>query len=163
MVPPAYAIRPMRAAVLPLVRRWLAQPHVAQWWGDPEEQYALVRDDLGHPSMNQFIVAVDDRPIAYLQCYDPHAWPDHGLGALPAGARGIDQFIGEPDMVDRGHGSTLIRLFADDLLSGGTPRVVSDPAPANARAIRAGEKAGFARDRLVDTPDRRALLMVRNA
>jgi len=163
MVPPAYAIRPMRAAVLPLVRRWLAQPHVAQWWGDPEEQYALVRDDLGHPSMNQFIVAVDDRPIAYLQCYDPHAWPDHGLGALPAGARGIDQFIGEPDMVDRGHGSTLIRLFADDLLSGGTPRVVSDPARANARAIRACEKAGFARDRLVDTPDGRARLMVRNA
>jgi len=44
----------------------------------------------------------------------------------------------------------------------GTPRVVLDPDPANARAIRAYEKAGFCRDRLVDTPDGLALLMVRD-
>ena len=42
-------------------------------------------------------------------------------------------------------------------------RMVTDPEPANARAIRAYENAGFARDRLVDTPDGIALLMVRNA
>jgi RimJ/RimL family protein N-acetyltransferase len=35
--------------------------------------------------------------------------------------------------------------------------------PTNARAIRAYEKAGFRRDRLVETPDGRALLMLRNA
>ena len=45
----------------------------------------------------------------------------------------------------------------------GTPRVVTDPDPTNARAIRSYEKAGFARDRLVDTPDGVALLMIRNA
>ena len=62
-----------------------------------------------------------------------------------------------------GHGSALIRTFADGLLKNGTPRVVTDPDPVNARAIRAYEKAGFQKDRLVDTPDGRALLMVRNA
>jgi aminoglycoside 6'-N-acetyltransferase len=40
---------------------------------------------------------------------------------------------------------------------------VIDPDPANTRAIRAYEKAGFSRDRLVDTPDGAALLMVRHA
>ena len=40
---------------------------------------------------------------------------------------------------------------------------MTDPDPANARAIRAYEKAGFRKDRLVDTPDGRALLMVRDA
>ena len=59
------------------------QPHVVEWWGDPEEQFALVRDDLDHPAMDQFIVAVDDRPFAYLQCYDPSAWPNNGFGAQP--------------------------------------------------------------------------------
>jgi aminoglycoside 6'-N-acetyltransferase len=158
-----YQFRPMSAEDLPMVRRWLETPHVAQWWHDPDEQFALVREDLDHPAMEQFIVAARDRPFAYLQCYDPNAWPEGGLGLHPGGTRGIDQFIGEPDMIDRGHGSALIRSFVDDLLKTGTPRVVTDPDPANIRAVRAYEKAGFQKARLVNTPDGRALLMVRNA
>jgi len=77
--------------------------------------------------------------------------------------RGIDQFIGEGDMVGRGHGSAFIRAFTDTLLAAGTPRVITDPDPANARAIRAYEKAGFRKQHEVDTPDGRSLLMVRNA
>jgi aminoglycoside 6'-N-acetyltransferase len=66
-------------------------------------------------------------------------------------------------MLDCGHGSGFIRSFVDRLLTEGTPRVVTDPDPANARAIRACEKAGFLKDRVVDTSDGPALLMVRNA
>jgi aminoglycoside 6'-N-acetyltransferase len=40
---------------------------------------------------------------------------------------------------------------------------VIDPNPGNPRAIRAYEKAGFRRAREVDTPDGRALLMIRDA
>ena len=163
MAPPAYRFQPMSAADLPLVRQWLAAPHVAQWWGEPGQQFVLVSEDLDHPAMDQFIVAAGDRPFAYLQCYDPRAWPDNGFGTQPRGARGIDQFIGEPDMIDRGHGSAFIRLFIDGLLDGGAPRVLTDPDPANTRAIRAYEKAGFCKDRVVETPDGRALLMVRDA
>jgi hypothetical protein len=72
----------MAPADLPMVQRWLTAPHVAQWWGDADEQFALVRGDLD---------------------------------------------------------------------------------PANARAIRAYEKAGFNKDRVVSTPDGGALLMVRDA
>jgi aminoglycoside 6'-N-acetyltransferase len=159
---PRYVFRPMTAADLPLVRRWLAEPHVAQWWGDTCEQFELVSGDLEVEAMDQFIVATDARPFGYIQCYDPEVWPDNGLGDHPKGTRGIDQFIGELAMVDRGHGSAFIRAFVDRLLASGTPRVITDPDPANARAIRAYEKAGFRRDRLVDTPDGEALLMVRS-
>jgi aminoglycoside 6'-N-acetyltransferase len=162
MAPP-YQFRPISVADLPMIRRWLETPHVAQWWHDPDEQFALVRDDLDHPAMDQFVVTAHDRPFAYLQCYDPNAWPEGGLGIHPDGTRGIDQFIGEPDMIDCGHGSALIRSFVDNLLNTGTPRVVTDPDPENVRAVRAYEKAGFQKARLVDTPDGRALLMVRNA
>jgi aminoglycoside 6'-N-acetyltransferase len=55
------------------------------------------------------------------------------------------------------------RTFTARLLAAGTPRVVIDPDPANARAIRACEKAGFCRDKVVDTPDGPALLMVRDS
>ena len=160
---PGYVFRSMSAADLPMVRDWLTAPHVVEWWGDPDEQFALVSEDLDHPAMDQFIVAIDERPFAYLQCYDPNAWPGHGFGSIPNGTRGIDQFIGEPDMVDRGHGSAFIRGFVDILFAAGTPRVLTDPSPDNVRAVKANEKAGFGRQGLVDTPDGRALLMVRDA
>ena len=152
----------MTAADLPLIRRWLGAPHVAQWWFDPAEQFELVSGDLGHPGMAQFIVATDNRPFAYLQCYNLSAW-NFGFGRQPDGTRGLDQFIGEADMLNCGHGSTFIRDFTERLLADGTPRVVIDPSPDNTRAIRAYEKAGFRREREVDTPDGRALLMVRDA
>lgn len=157
-----YQFRPMTPADLPMLRCWLASPHVVEWWGDPDEQFGLVSDDLDHPAMEQFVVAIDDRPFGYLQCYDPDAWPPQPFGALPSGTRGIDQFIGEPDMIGRGHGSAFIRQFTDGLLTAGTPRVLTDPDPANRRAVRAYEKAGFRGERMVDTPDGPALLMVRD-
>jgi aminoglycoside 6'-N-acetyltransferase len=163
MVALAYAFRTMTADDLPLIRDWLARPHVATWWGDSEEQFSLVHGDLGHPAMKQFIVAVEGRPFAYLQCYDPAAWPQGGLGVQPAGTRGIDQFIGDPAMIEQGHGSAFIRAFVDDLLGNGAPRAVTDPDPENARAIRAYEKAGFQRQGLVETCDGPAVLMVRDA
>ena len=154
----------MTADHLPLVRRWLGEPHVVRWWGEAERQFGLVRGDLDEPAMDQFIVVTSGaRPFGYLQCYDPKSWDHCSFGMQPAGTRGIDQFIGEADILDCGHGSAFVRSFIDRLLIVGTPRIVTDPDPANTRAIRAYEKAGFQKDRLVDTPDGRSLLMVRNA
>ena len=61
---PNYVFRPMTSADLPLVRRWLAEPHVVQWWGDPSEQYDLVGGDLNEPAMDQFIVSAGSRDFA---------------------------------------------------------------------------------------------------
>jgi aminoglycoside 6'-N-acetyltransferase len=163
MAPLSYTFLPMAAADLPLVREWLEAPHVVEWWGDPEDELALVRDDLGEPSTQQFIVATGNHRFAYLQCYDPTTWPHDHLGALAAGTRGIDQFIGEAGMINRGHGSAFIRAFVGRLFAAGTVCVMTDPDPTNTRAIRAYEKAGFRKDRSVQTPDGPLLLMVRNA
>jgi aminoglycoside 6'-N-acetyltransferase len=124
----AYAFRPMSVTDLPTIQRWLETPHVAQWWHDPSEQFELVSGDLDHPDMAQFIVTADAREFAYLQCYNISAW-DGGFGQQPEGTRGLDQFIGEADMIGRGHGSALIRAFADQLLASGTPRSSSIPIP----------------------------------
>ena len=152
----------MIPADLPLIRKWLETPHVSEWWLHPPEEFELVSGDLAHPDVAQFVVQVAARPFAYLQCYHLSA-VNKGFGPQPEGTRGLDQFIGEADMLGRGHGSAFVRDFADRLLAAGTPRVVLDPEPDNARAIRAYEKAGFKRDRIVDTPDGPALLMVRDA
>ncbi len=157
-----YAFRVMTADDLPMIRRWLAESHVREWWGDPAEQYALVSGDLDEPAMDQYIVSTEGRAFAYLQCYDLSAW-NSGFGEQPKGTRGIDQFIGEADMIERGHGSAMIRAFVDERLKRGVPRIVTDPDPKNLRALRAYENAGFARLGTVDTPDGTSLLMMRDA
>ena len=158
----SYAFRDMTAHDLPMIKRWLAAPHVREWWGDPAEQYALVSGDLDEPAMDQYIVSTDCRAFGYLQCYDLTAW-NSGFGEQPKGTRGIDLFIGEADMIEQGHGAGMIRVFVDERLGSGAPRVVTDPDPENTRALRAYEKAGFVRVGMVDTPDGPSLLMVRDA
>jgi aminoglycoside 6'-N-acetyltransferase len=158
---PNYVFRPMISADLAMVRRWLETPEVARWWGRPDEQYALVSGDLDHPDMDQFVVSLADQPFGYIQCYALSTW-NAGLGSHPAQTRGIDQFIGAPELIGRGHGSGFIRQFVEGLLRSGIPRVVTDPDPDNVRAVRAYAKAGFHSDRLVETPDGPALLMVRD-
>src|ERR1700730_11577815 len=126
---PDYVFRPMTGADLLLVRRWLALPHVREWWGDPDQQYALVSGDLDEPAMDQYIVSMAGNPFGYLQCYDLTAW-NSGFGAQPQGTRGIDLFIGEPDMIERGHGSALIRAFVDGRLQNGASRILMPPITA---------------------------------
>ena len=157
----SYQFRPMSAGDLPLVRDWLRVPHVKEWWHDADD-FEFVSGDLGHHDMAQFIVSMSERPFGYLHCYRIGDW-HAGFGPQPDGTRGIDQFIAEAGMVGRGHGSAFIRQFIEGLLDSGTPRIVIDPSPTNPRAIRAYEKAGFRRVHEIDTPDGRALLMVRDA
>ena len=158
---PTYVFHPLASGDLPLIRTWLETPQVVRWWGRPDEQYALVSGDLDHPDMDQFIVVLGDHPFGYIQCYALSTW-NQGFGEQPARTRGIDQFIGEPELIGRGHGSGFIRQFTEAVLTSGIPRVVTDPDPDNGRAVRAYAKAGFQSDRVVDTPDGPALLMVRN-
>jgi len=68
----------------------------------------ITHDDL--PLVRRWL-ACERRPFGYLQCYDPDAWDGAGFGPHPIGTWGIDQFIGEIDMLDRGHGSAFIRSF----------------------------------------------------
>jgi aminoglycoside 6'-N-acetyltransferase len=109
--------------------------------------------------MTMRIVSFAGRPFAYVQDYPVHAWPQPHLTALPAGSRAIDAFIGEPDMIGRGHGSAFLRLLAERLRSEGAPVVAIDPGPDNRRARRAYAKAGFRGDALVERGTGPAILM----
>jgi aminoglycoside 6'-N-acetyltransferase len=126
-----------------MLKTWLAQPHIREWWGDPARGLHEIEAGMDDPACDLYIVLHDGRPIGYQQSWDPHAEPDHPCRDQPQGTRGIDQFIGEPDLVSRGHGSAFIRLFVEQLLHAGAPRVITDPNPRNVRAIRAYMKAGF--------------------
>jgi aminoglycoside 6'-N-acetyltransferase len=133
---------------------------VIEFWGPPEVEEPA--EALADPRVAMWIVALGECPFAYAQDYSPHDWPDHPFAHLPAGSRGIDQYIGEPDMLGRGHGSAFVRQHCDRLHAAGAPAIGTDPHPGNARAVRAYQKAGFTiAGGPLDTIWGRALLMER--
>jgi len=157
-----YHFRFASQADLPLLQRWRAMPDVLRWWGTWPDAEANYRSDLADPNIAMWIVEHEGRPFAYAQDYDPHAWDPHPFSHLPPGSRGIDQYIGEPGMLDKGHGTAFVRLQCDRLFAAGAPAIGTDPHPDNLRARRAYEKAGFTTvSGPVDTRWGRAILMER--
>ena len=141
-------------ADLPLIRRWLVEPHVSRWWADPpRETYpedeldkyrARVRGDDDGTEI--FFIRHRGRPIGFIQCYRIDSDPEYAAAlALDAPAAGIDLFIGEPAEIGRGHGPRLIRQFLRDVVFAryDVAACVIGPSAKNESAIRAYEKAGF--------------------
>lgn len=155
-----YVFRHASSADLPMLGRWLRKPEVRQWWGDPDHELGLLTEDLSNPNMTMLVISYEDRPFGYLQHYNVRAWPMAYFAHLPEGARAIDMFIGEMDMLNGGHGSALLRQVAQDLHEADIPAIVIDPDPDNKRAVKAYEKAGFVIDRPIETEEGPALLMV---
>jgi aminoglycoside 6'-N-acetyltransferase len=144
----SYHFRDVAREDFPLLAQWLAEPHVAEWWGEVDDELASIAASMSSIETRPMIVELDGRPIAYLQYYDPHLEEGHPYQDQPKGTLGIDVSVGPPQMLGIGHGSAIVRQLAGELFAGGAPRVVIDPHPDNACAIRAYEKAGF---RYVDT------------
>jgi aminoglycoside 6'-N-acetyltransferase len=129
---------------MPLLARWLVMPHVAAWWGDKETEMKGIAEAIDSVDTEPFIIELDGKPIGYIQSYDPHL--DDGENPFqdqPTGTLGIDQFIGEPELVGKGHGTRLIKEFVEMLFEEGAPRVILDPDPVNKAAVRTYEKVGF--------------------
>lgn len=127
----------------PMLARWLAMPHVRTWWGAPEDEIALIEEDLNHGPTDMRIVHHCGHPFAYVQDYPAHHWPMPHYADFPADTRAIDTFLGEPSMLGKGHAARYLRQRAEELLAQGVPAVVIDPSPANTRAVRAYRAAGF--------------------
>jgi len=129
------------------------RPHVRRWYDDtpksqyPDDSIAEYREAIrGEDPTDEFVVALDDRPIGTIQSYRIDDHPEYAAQvALDRPAFGIDLFIGEPDLIGHGHGPELIRTFLRDVAFPryGLDLCVIGPSRSNVAAIRAYEKAGF--------------------
>lgn len=145
------AFEPMRADHLELFAGWLEAPHVREWWGEPAEERAKVRDMIeGRDTTRPYLIRLEGRAIGYIQVWylghhQNETWlRDHPwLSAFPADAVGVDLAIGEKDLISRNIGSSALRQFVEMLLAEGCSTIIIDPDPDNGRAVRAYEKAGF--------------------
>lgn len=143
-----------------MLLEWLSLPDSQKWWGKPEREIALIYQGEQTGESSGFIVHDDDQgPFAYIQSWPCDAQPADAIIEEPwvakqaPGTLGIDITIGKPNMVGNGYGSRAVTAFCEKLFVEGAPRLIIDPDAANLRAVRAYQKAGFARFDQFTNPD----------
>lgn len=148
----AYRFEKVTRDDFPMLRHWLSEPHVGGWWGDPEEELALIEKDLVNGPTDMRIVHAD-APFAFVQDYPHDGWPAPQYAGYPAGTRAMDTFLGAPAYLGKGHAQAYLRQRALELIAAGAPCVVTDPDPENARGVATWRGAGFCGDRVTPCED----------
>ena len=161
----AITFRPLTEADFPLLRRWLAEPHVARWWHHDTTEEAVRRDFgpsvRGEEPGEDLIALLDGQPFGLLQRARIADYPDElaawsAVVEVPDGAVMLDYLIGDPGMVGKGLGPRMIRAAVDAVWEEcpDAPCVMIAVVATNRRSWRAVEKAGLRRVAEGDmTPD----------
>ena len=131
--------RPLTLTDYPLLLEWLQRPHVKEWWDDGDDTLDKVaahygdEDDTARFILMETVAAGVEQPLGYFQYY---LEPDDTVG--------IDQFLADAGRLGQGLGTQAVQQFCDLVIAQRNPRrIILDPDPANGRAIRCYEKAGF--------------------
>jgi aminoglycoside 6'-N-acetyltransferase len=151
-------VRPLRDvdADYGLLAAWLSDPAVLEWYEGRDQVFdeARVRAEFAPRVLEQeqvrpCIIELDGRPAGYLQYYPVADPADYELDAADD-AWAFDLFIGRPGLWGTGLGSRVLRLMSAFVFATcGARRIVIDPRVDNPRAIRAYEKSGFRRAKVL--------------
>jgi aminoglycoside 6'-N-acetyltransferase len=147
---PDLGFRLLQPSDFPDMQRWLSEPHVSRWWGEPPDSAGLYEKygpilDRTDPTF-VFVITLDRTPIGMIQTYLLSDNPEYEDAVRVDSAAGVDLFIGEPDLVGRGLGPEILRAFVTRI---GWPtypeirRYMAGPSLENIRSRRAFEKTGF--------------------
>jgi len=155
---------------------WLTNPQVIRWvyeegapWNMNKviEQFAEKTTE-GASSIPCFII-YNGKEIGYLQYYPVKEASYKFESSLTfkkvEGGYGLDFFIGEPKMWDKGIGSQAIELIEDYLKNKIKAKILCvDPATDNERAIHFWQKVGFTLVEVIENYDdenKHSILMVK--
>lgn len=136
---------------------WLSRPHVRKWYAPEPTSFAEIQAKYGPRTSEEsvvksFIIQVDGADAGYIQTYSIDEFPEYEstLGC-EKGVVGMDLFLGDDWRTRHGLGPRIIRRFVDELVFGhyGALACVAGPNEGNEGSIRAFEKAGFRRWKVV--------------
>lgn len=140
------------------------QNHIKSFWQESEDDQELREKflvELPHRGVHAFIIQFASHEIGYIQYYNASKigggwWLNESPGTF-----GVDLMIGSEMHLGKGFGPRIIKEFIALIKEreSDVQSIIIDPAPTNDRAIKAFEKAGFTREREIETPGGRALLM----
>lgn len=153
------SLRPMTAGDLPVLARWVNEPHVAKWWDENRttDQLAAYYGPAlrGEEKTRLWIWEVNGRSVGFVQDYRISDHPEYALLAGHPDAIGFDYLIGEPAFVGRGIGTSLLWVYLRDIVwpaYPGTREFFAAPDHRNAASLRVLAKLGFTQGVWFDEP-----------
>ncbi|HSW75144.1 MAG TPA: GNAT family N-acetyltransferase [Candidatus Saccharimonadales bacterium] len=152
-----FSFRPLTKEDFELILEWLNKPHVKKWWRDQKDTLDEIEKKYGgriegDDPTDCYIAEIDNTPIGFIQSYPINDYPEHARSIPLDNAVGIDLFIGKEDFTGKGFGTKLLEQFVKKVLRVRYPDarfVVADPEVANVASVRAFQKAGFRKGKIV--------------
>jgi len=136
-------LRPASIDDLELLRYWDTKQHVLDC--DPDNEWDWEIELPRNPSWREQLVAeLDGVPIGFVQIIDPYLEETHYWGEVEPNKRAIDIWIGEESNLNKGYGTTIMKLAIDRCFK--NPQVdgiLIDPLKSNTKAHRFYERLGF--------------------
>jgi RimJ/RimL family protein N-acetyltransferase len=136
----SYSFKELQEIDLVIIEKWLKEPHVKDFWDDGaswEESYEKYLLRTSSDTVKQFLVLYQSSPIGYIQFYWASKVGNGWWEGYPDDVVGIDQYIGDPNFIGKGHGNKMISEFINFLKKNfSISKVITDPSPDNPRAIR---------------------------
>jgi len=151
------SFRRLSADDLQQVFLWLIRPHVTRGYAAPPSSFMEMVAKYGPRTsdanvVKSYVFTVDGRDAGYIQAYDVASFPEYAaLVGRGEGTTAIDLFIGEPEFLHRGVGTRVIDRFVNEIVlaSPAVRACAASPAEGNLESLRAFEKAGFRRWKVV--------------
>lgn len=132
-----------------LVKKWMGEPHVAKWFGNPEEWIKeIVLRKTKYDFICHFIVEVDGYPIGFCQYYDYSKGGEDWNGSVPLeGSFSIDYMIGEVNFLGHGNGTKIVKLLTEEIrCKTSAKRIIAQPEPENTRSRNTLLSSGYVYD-----------------
>ena len=148
--------RPLEAADLDLLTRWLSDPQMRRWWHHDPSPEAVERDFgrsvRGEEPGEDLVVSLDGVPAGLVQRSVISDYPEEleelsALVDVPDGAVQLDYLIGDAGLRGRGLGPRIIAEVVAETwaVRPSVPAVFVAVVAANTASWRAAEKAGLRR------------------
>ncbi|MBC8537049.1 GNAT family N-acetyltransferase [Feifania hominis] len=141
-----FTLRAFEDGDLPLLRRWLYEPHVARWFPRPQgwlDEARRRRDTFSF--IRHFIAQWEDGPVGFCQYYEYARSGESWQGDIPlAGTYSIDYLIGERQALGRGLGRRMVSALLERVRrETNARRVIVQPERDNAASCRTLVSCGF--------------------
>ena len=143
--------RILREEDLPQLHEWLRREHVKRWWRDSrtcEETAAHYLPSLrGEDPTDHYVIILDGREVGMIETYLVSDHPEWEAVVRQGDCvAGVDLLLGEEDVVGRGLGPEVLRVFAREVVFArpAVDALVAAVDEDNRWSWRAFEKAGFA-------------------
>ena len=146
-----FAVRPFFDKDIPLMEKWLNEPHVAQWYKHPNHWLKELHERRGtYAFLSHFVVESDNKAIGFCQYYDCYhsqqheVWNDEWkVGDKQGEVFSIDYLIGEPEYLKRGLGTRIVTELVNKLRAIGAKKCIVSPEPENIASTRVLKANGF--------------------